>query len=309
MSADIWAITSYFNPTASHNRRKNYESFRSRLGVPLTTVEMAFDQPFELGPQDADILVQVRSPSILWQKERLLNIALKHVPAQVSNIAWIDCDVIFGNPRWPEEAADALKRAKIVQLFDESFEIFNEALPDEISPVNLVHRGTSLINLVKKGMTSRADLRKPRVAISKPLPGLAWAAQRSLLESFGFYDHFIVGGGDTAIARSIYGWFDDLIPRFLLTPRRASHFKKWAIPFSTATVGSATSLTGSIYHLWHGSLVNRNYNDRQIEFSAFDYDPEKDVALSEQGTWVWASDKPEMHSFVKRYFESRQEDG
>ena len=123
MYSDVWAITSYFNPTGSHRRRVNFEVFRQKLNVPFVVVELATDQPFELGPHDAPIVVQIRSSSVLWHKERLLNIAVQHVPRRISNIAWIDCDVIFGNDSWAEEASKALCKSALVQPFDYVFNL------------------------------------------------------------------------------------------------------------------------------------------------------------------------------------------
>src|SRR5262245_42591250 len=76
----LWAITSYFNPAGYRNRRENYRLFRERLAVPLVTVEWARDGRFALGPEDAEVLVQVSGGDVLWQKERLLNVALRHLP-------------------------------------------------------------------------------------------------------------------------------------------------------------------------------------------------------------------------------------
>jgi hypothetical protein len=41
------------------------------------TVELSFDGRFELAGSDADILIQLSGGAVLWQKERLLNLALK----------------------------------------------------------------------------------------------------------------------------------------------------------------------------------------------------------------------------------------
>jgi len=77
------AVTSYFNPMKSRRRLANYRTFRSRLDVPLVTVELAFDGQFELTSGDADHLIQLSGGDIMWQKERLLNIALEAVPDKV----------------------------------------------------------------------------------------------------------------------------------------------------------------------------------------------------------------------------------
>ena len=73
----MWAITSYFNPARYKNRLSNFRVFRANLGVPLVTVELSFDGNFELSEKDSDILIQVSGGAVLWQKERLLNVALK----------------------------------------------------------------------------------------------------------------------------------------------------------------------------------------------------------------------------------------
>ena len=67
---DFWGITTYFNPSGYVTRYENYMAFRksSRTqGLQLLTVELALGEtPFKLKPVDADILVQVRSNSVMW---------------------------------------------------------------------------------------------------------------------------------------------------------------------------------------------------------------------------------------------------
>src|SRR5512143_3579916 len=94
-SEALWAITSYFNPAGYARRLANYRRFRERLAVPLVTVELSFNGRFELGRRDADVLVQLHGTSVMWQKERLLNIAVKKVPRACNKIAWLDCDIVF----------------------------------------------------------------------------------------------------------------------------------------------------------------------------------------------------------------------
>jgi 5-bromo-4-chloroindolyl phosphate hydrolysis protein len=80
LSGSFWALTTYYNSTGIKEKKKNYQFFRNNLKkqkVKLLTIECAFKkQKFELKKEDADKLIQVRSNSILWQKERLLNIGL-----------------------------------------------------------------------------------------------------------------------------------------------------------------------------------------------------------------------------------------
>src|ERR1700722_3497864 len=124
----MWAITTYFNPMKYARRAKNYRAFRANLSVPLVAVELTFDGVFELRDDDADIVVRLNGGAVLWQKERLLNVALRALPSEVTEVAWIDCDVLFAQPDWALEAEKALQRAPIVQLFSQLYDLE----PDEM---------------------------------------------------------------------------------------------------------------------------------------------------------------------------------
>ena len=94
-SQPLWAITAYFNPIGYQRRLQNYRTFRAHLNIPLLTVELAFDRDFELDENDANQLVRFRTPDVMWHKERLLNLALEHLPAGCRKVVWLDCDVIY----------------------------------------------------------------------------------------------------------------------------------------------------------------------------------------------------------------------
>ena len=127
---NLWAITCYFNPIGYRRRLENYRIFRQRLKLPLVAVELSFDGAFELRPVDADILVQLCGPAVLWQKERLLNVALKSLPASCDKVAWLDCDILFENDDWIERAKKALDEFAVVHLFRERNELPMDFTPD-----------------------------------------------------------------------------------------------------------------------------------------------------------------------------------
>ena len=116
---DFWALTTYFNLTNGLRRRNNYHCFRRHLSVPLLTVEWHPDRNFQLADGDADILLQVGGGDLMWQKERLLNLAVAALPSHVKYVAWIDCDVLFDNPDWADEAKEMLAGSSVIQLFGE----------------------------------------------------------------------------------------------------------------------------------------------------------------------------------------------
>src|SRR5262245_28638638 len=96
----LWAITAYFNPVGYRRRYANYQMFRRHLSIPLLTVELAFDRDFELRDTDADCLIQRRGSDVMWQKERLLNLAIDHLPTTCTRVLWIDCDLIYTCRNW-----------------------------------------------------------------------------------------------------------------------------------------------------------------------------------------------------------------
>jgi hypothetical protein len=100
--SSLWGVTAFFNPQHYRRRKMLYRVFRERSkqqGLRLLTVELAFnDAPFELHRREAEILIQLRcgENSVMWQKERLLNIGLNHLPPECTSLVWLDCDVVFG---------------------------------------------------------------------------------------------------------------------------------------------------------------------------------------------------------------------
>jgi len=77
--------------------------------------------------------------------------------------------------------------------------------------------------------------------------------------------------------------------------------------FYDAVRGKIVFVEGDILHLWHGKAENRQYAERMEGIAEFD--PLEDLALADNGTWRWNSNKQEMQEFVRRYFVSRREDG
>jgi hypothetical protein len=94
-----------------------------------------------------------------------------------------------------------------------------------------------------------------------------------------------------------------------LNPHQRERFAAWAGPFHETVQGSVGSIDGDLYHLWHGDLANRATGPRHRILSELGFDPTADVALAEGGGWLWATEKPELHRYVRQFFANRREDG
>jgi hypothetical protein len=64
-----------------------------------------------------------------------------------------------------------------------------------------------------------------------------------------------------------------------------------------------------VYHLWHGDLADRGGGARHRGLVPFEFDPVADIAIAEAGCWRWATDKPDLHRYLRDYFAARKEDG
>lgn len=306
----IWAITSYFNPAGYRSRLRNYRIFRRRLAVPLATVELSCSPDFELGEGDADVLVQIRGRHVLWQKERLLNVALRALPADCQEVAWIDCDVVLGRPDWPRVATRLLRDVPLVQLFHERYNLPLETLPEQASSLADYAVGNSLAYKLSHGLVSTDVVREGAIVRRWGSSlGLAWAAQRRLLEIHGLYDAGILGGGDRAMACATFAQFDGLRNTWHANQRQSEHFSAWARPFHEEVQGNVGCVEGAVFHLWHGHRRDRMYHERYKGLRQFAFDPFRDIAIDSSGCWRWNTRKMEMHRYVRDYFWARTEDG
>jgi hypothetical protein len=302
----VWAITSYFNPARFKGRLPNYRIFRANLGIPLVTVELSFDGRFELEEGDADILVQVTGGAVLWQKERLLNLALKSVPSAEKYIAWIDGDVIFERPDWMDEAAKQLADYNVVQLLSHQVDLSPEDHHTNFEYRDTPASGQGIVSMVSE--TKAETLPTPGRNRRSFAWGLAWAARREILQDHGLYDAMVVGGGTRALVSAMYGEFDKITEAFQLSPARQEHYLSWARPYHEAVGGRIGHVPGRLYHLWHGKLENRNYGGRYQGLVDFNFEP-SDIVIGANGAWEWARSKPDLEKYLMNHFVNRAEDG
>jgi hypothetical protein len=306
----LWAITCYFNPAKYGNRRNNYRLFRQRLGVPLLAVELSFDGQFELTSSDADILIQKTGGDVMWQKERLLNIALAALPKGCEFIVSLDCDVVFERVDWSEQVCRALDRSPLLQPYS-----LVHHLPRGVTPKQWQTKPTGLVRpsvawLIAQGMSVTECLGNPLAGFPGiRAPGHAWAVRREEIFRHGFYDACIIGGGDTALACAAYGAFDILPTLHTDNACAFRHYMHWAEPFFHSIQGHVSLIKGDLLHLWHGEMKDRFCRLRHRELASFQFDPSVDIAIDENDCWRWNTPKWSMHEYVANYFVVRNEDG
>lgn len=303
-ASDLWIVTCYFNPQSYATRLENYHRFKKafeRSAARFVTVECAFDnQPFVLsGPN----VISLKATDVMWQKERLLNIAISSLPSECRKVVWLDCDILFQNPMWLVQTSKLLDRFALVQPFQEvvyppkgelcySGES-NDSIESFASAFSSAPNKYLAGNFRKHGHT-----------------GFGWAARRDLLTSHGLYEACVVGDGDHMMAHAACGdWDSSCVYNSIVGFVHRNHFRQWAVPFYKDVRGRLGYVPGTILHLWHGEAQNKRLYKRLLELAAFEFDPTRDVRVEHGGALEWNSPKLELHRWLQEYFASRMEDG
>jgi hypothetical protein len=302
---DLCVVTCYYNPEGYRTKLDNYLVFEQTMrssGINLVTVECSMGgRDFELPEQEG--LVRIRGRDVMWQKERLLNIAIANVAGQFQKIAWLDCDLLFTNPDWAVETSQALNRYPVLQPFDTVVRLPRGAMDD--SEGSERWRGF--------GAAYSED---PHALLSGDFmrhghTGFAWAARKEILADRGLYDGCVAGSGDHMMAHAFAGdWHGRCIRRiFGDNSAHWRHFAAWSKAIYSGVRASVGHVPGTLLHLWHGDTENRRYVHRNRDLAGFGFDPRADVAIGPSGCWEWNSAKPELHQWAMNYFGLRKEDG
>src|SRR6202034_2661321 len=228
----LWAITCYFNPLGYRRRLTNFRVFRERLQVPLVAVELAYGPKFELQEDDAEVLIQLHGKSVLWQKERLLNLALQSLPGSCQKVAWLDCDIIFAKPQWIETADRLLDQCAIVQLFRQVYNLGPQWDPGKNWESHVEFPQGSAGFAIASGLDAADCIARYRGSWKAGFAsGLAWAARREIFDRHSFFDAGILGGGDRAMACAAHRCFDEFMQMHCMHEQQRRRYISWAEPF------------------------------------------------------------------------------
>jgi hypothetical protein len=286
---EMGIVTCYFNYTRSAKRYKNFCEFYQQMShqkYPLCVVEYACaNQPFELA--GVKNLIQIRGSSILWQKERLLQIGINRLLEQgFEKIAWVDADIIFSDPHWSTPVSQALDRWTIVQCFS----LLTHRFDDEIK---------------RNNSTIYQYLQHSSLDVSAG--GIAWAARAEVLKKVGLYQYFIVGGGDAifllpSVLPSV-SLFKELLPNISFPEAFLHHIERWLGNMHPHAFGKTGYVEQEVTALPHGTNKNRLYWERYQILQ--DFDPTRDLCIDTHGAFSWATPKPRLHQAVKDYLIQR----
>jgi len=254
---------------------------------------------------------------VMWQKERLLNVALVALPPECQIVVWLDADILFDRDDWPQRAVEALDTSVMAQLFSRTCYLPHEVdFSRPLAEQRYLQRRSTASGLVggvlqENTLSTTLEALKAHGMAIDYANGHAWAMRRELLQRSGFYEAMIVGGGDYVFLQAALGQFEAVRKGHAWTPEshQYRHFLRWAERFHDVVQGRIGMVPGDIFNLWHGELLDRRYVPRHQILTAHDFDPDRDIAIDAHGSLCWSSDKLALHEAVREYFRARQEDG
>jgi len=280
-------VTPFFNPCKYVRLIRNYLQYRDALGCRVFTIELSFDGQFQT---PADFKLRGDEENVLWQKEHMINLAVRWLPEKYDRVAWIDADVLFKNPDWRAQTEAMLDDKPFVQPF-QTVQLRDDLNTTKVNRAVTCHvAATGQIN--GKGLS----------------PGFAWAARRELIEKHNIYARHVLGGGDTMLAYALYArWHDGYLLRHMNRAWKRDYLR-WALGLWRDVQGNVGTVPGQIEHLYHGTRANRQYVERWHRLAAENFNPRMDVREPDDGPLKWSSDKRKLHRLVRKYFRERRED-
>lgn len=300
---NFWVVGVFFNPAKYQSLHRNYLTFAEALKkqkVNLMTVELAFnDDEFTL-PNIHGEIRRLRSNSIMWQKERLINYGVSELPSECDKFAWVDCDILFPD-NWHVEADKLLDDSDIIQLFKKVIHLPPNQTEFVGQKVAMIQGVVWQEKIHKYWLERRKSKSLPFSA-----PGFAWAAKRSVFSDIGIYDKNIVGSGDTFLVDCYLNSWEIHGYAIKFTDHMKKDMSEWKNKLDAKNI-SLNYLPVDVYHLFHGSMKNRKYMDRHETILKNDYNPAQDIKLV-NNVFEWNTDKYGMHEDVRGYFFGRNED-
>jgi hypothetical protein len=271
-------VTSFFNPCKYDNMISNYVKFSNHIKkyADLFPIELSFDNNFLINDEHV-IKIEGTKNNIVWQKECLLNIAISKLPKKYTDIAWIDCDIIFENDDWVQQLHSALDQYKIVQLFKNAYklDLNNNKIPC-----------ASLLSSFPDGEA-----------------GFAWAARREVIEEIQLLDNQIFGGADYIMASAFLN--KPLMIKDIKTYVNNETTIEWIKKTTKIIDRSVGYIDSTVTHLYHGNEQNRSYTRQEYRKKLIEsINISQDIQKHNN---IWTISEKHIEP-IYNYFMSRQED-
>ena len=296
----LHVVTAIFNPMGWESRIRLYRDFEGHMlasGVRLTTVECVLgDRPHVLDGTPGVNHIAVRSATLLWNKENLLNLGISRLPEDWKHLAWIDADVRFRNPIWAAETVSQLQQYDVLQPWSDCYDLGPKG-------EHAAHHRSFCRQWWNGAPTG------PSQCYTFAHPGYAWAANRRAIDAVGgLMETAAAGAGDHHMALALIGKVRMSVPKGI-SPGYLRPLVQWqqrAVRDINFNIGYLEGST--IEHSWHGRKGDRKYIERWDILTRHGFDPDTDIKRNSWGVLELAGNKPALRHDIDIYFRQRNED-
>ena len=294
----LYVILPYFNFCGFKRRRDLFVQFVNEIAKtqgPLVRMVISEAVGTARLPRGLPVWKHMtfETPSKIWIKENLINLAADRLPRYWKYMAWIDADLTFLNQNWVRDTIHELETADVVQLWRSAVNLGpdGETLKvDKSFAYMFIDSGTEWTQTDRYGFWH---------------PGYAWACTRKAYDIMdGLVDWAILGSGDRHMAMALAGLAQkscpgNIHPNYMFLLR---NFEKKLKNFKTSYVD------GTILHYWHGSFANRRYRERWEILTKNNFDPFEDIGMDSDGIISLTEVGKRFDTFLDDYFTGRKED-
>ena len=285
LTKDMAICIPFFNPAEHVKLYMNLSLVLQTLTsakIPWFVGEVAFmDRPWFFG--DESNIYRFRSTSYMFYKEQILNQMIQRVPEQYTKICILDGDILFEDQDWYANLSEILDTSKICQpffiswLLDATF-ITKDKYISAASTPNLCGH-----------------------------PGYVWGFDRKWITQYPLPEFAVLGIGDfiflkligskQAIVKSRFGQLLPSIEKYI----------------ESSTMEHPTFLKSTIYHLYHGTIQNRQYPSRYTYISPILERESKRIedifVKNGSNLYEWIPElRDELNTIVLKFFVDRQDD-
>jgi hypothetical protein len=258
-------------------------------GVDLWTVEASFPgQAFALPEGPRVLRYACDCDQVVWQKERLLNLAVAQLPAEVDAIAWVDSDVLFDCCELAWAIEHVLQACPVAQLWQYAVLLGPDGRQQAWPHGVRVAESIAAHNYGRQDRCQAID-----VTPQASHPGFAWAMRREAWDAMGgLYELDLGGVADGVMAAAWLG------------AGAANPYLRWAsaamradaLAWGERAYGAAGGRVGylpiAIGHLWHGPIQARQYARRTRKLAKSGYDPQRHVSRESGRPLRWTAEAP-----------------
>lgn len=286
---DMLILLPFFNFAHSYRTTQNLFYVRETLrssGIPYLVVELAFkDEPFWIAPEEN--VLHLRAESRMFYKENLLQIGVDHSSSEYGKFCFLDADVLFSDREWYRVVSDLLETHPAVQPYANKYDLSAEFQ---------IQGSMEYSTVFRKGTAGS--------------PGLVWAVTREWMEQYGIFDRCVMGCGDRAFTYCFCGQNQLLENRGYRYLWRS--FREY---LAQGPERSAAFAPLTIFHMFHGRIVNRQYNSRDrliIDFlSRHGLTDVSDILeRRSDGLLEWREEhRSELNDTLGQYFIRKDDDG